>query len=91
MRTISDNKYGWYDSPDRQTHCPFPYEYNWVLLRIEPMAQSNFVRLSHYFTKFGGVPSPLETTASICTRASIAIAETPTIVLAGRSPLKNVV
>jgi len=39
----------------------------------------------------GGVPSALETMASICTKASIEIAETPTIVLAGRSPLKNVV
>jgi len=39
----------------------------------------------------GGVPSQFETTASICTKAFIGIAETPTTVLAGRSPLKNVV
>ena len=39
----------------------------------------------------GGVPSALETTASICTKASIGIAETPITVLAGSALLKNVV
>jgi len=38
----------------------------------------------------GGVPSPLQTTASICTKVSIGIAETPTVVIAGRSLLKNI-
>ncbi len=39
----------------------------------------------------GGVPSQLETTASIWIKAFIGILETPTTVLAGKSALKNVV
>lgn len=42
------------------------------------------------FLYAGGVPSAFEIIASICTNAFIGISLTPIVVLAGRSPLKNV-
>jgi len=67
-----------------------PQQYMWyveVLIKTYNEGDRTFYDAINFNSSYyasGGVLSQLETTASICTKASIGIAETPIVVLAGR-------